>query len=127
MSPQQVSEVRAVAAAPAVRGKIGERAALLIERHRGGPARAVMSGEFDMTSAGLLAGALCEAVEAEPAGLSLDLSAVEFCDCSTAHALMAAKAFARTRGRAFTLAPCSFHVTRVLTLAGAGQLLAVPG
>jgi anti-anti-sigma factor len=125
MSHQQVFELRTAAAAPAVREKIGERAALYIERHRVGPALAVLSGEFDMATADLLAGALREAVEAEPTGLRLDLSGVEFCDCSTAHALTAAKAFARARGRAFTLGPCSFRIARVLTLAGAGQLLAV--
>jgi anti-anti-sigma factor len=83
-----------------------------------GPTIAVVAGELDLTSADELAGVLCEAVLGDPCGVEVDLAAVEFCDCSSLHALAQAQDFARRCGRRLALEQCSPAVKHVLDVLG---------
>ncbi|HEX4790857.1 MAG TPA: STAS domain-containing protein [Actinospica sp.] len=96
------------------------------DEHEDGPVHAVMTGELDLSCARVLTTTLCEAVEAHPTGLRLDLSAVTFCGCSTLRPLFTARFLAGTLGRTFTIGPYSSAVARILELSGSESLLHTP-
>ncbi|WP_371637128.1 STAS domain-containing protein [Streptomyces zaomyceticus] len=87
----------------------------------------VVSGEIDSANASALRRTLRLALLAHPAGVTLDLSAVTFCDCAGLRAVLNARQ-QRLDGahRALALGPVSPRVMRLLELTGTRELLGAP-
>jgi anti-sigma B factor antagonist len=81
------------------------------------------TGEIDIASAPLLAGALLECLDRECRILSVDLEEVSFMDCAGISVLLRAQAEARHRDATLQLTAWSVDVERVLLLGQATQLL----
>ncbi|MFG2837782.1 STAS domain-containing protein [Streptomyces zaomyceticus] len=87
----------------------------------------VVSGEIDSATASELLRSLRLALLAHPAGVTLDLAAVTFCDCAGLRAVLTARHPHIDGGRrALTLGPVSPRVARLLELTGTRELLGVP-
>ncbi|HWG01328.1 MAG TPA: STAS domain-containing protein [Trebonia sp.] len=88
-----------------------------------GPVSAVVTGELDLACVRALTNALCEAVDAHPAGVCVDLTNVDFCGCCAVRSLLTARTFAVDLGREFAIGSQSQTVARVLELTNARSLL----
>lgn len=82
----------------------------------GGGAEVRVAGEIDLDNAAQLRGALLVALDTCPGGVSLDLSAVTFCDCSGLNVLLRARRHAADRHRGFRIGAVSRPVRRLLEL-----------
>lgn len=84
----------------------------------------VVSGEIDSATASELHRTLRLALLAHPAGVTLDLAAVTFCDCAGLRAVLTARHLHLDGGRhALALGPVSPRVARLLELTGTRALL----
>lgn len=91
-----------------------------------GPAGTVLAldGEIDPSSAPTLDTAVARCLEEGPRRLTVDVGAVEFCDCSGVRALTGAAQTAEAEGIGFILRGVDARMLRLLTLTDARDLLA---
>ena len=82
-----------------------------------------LAGDIDVTTADVVRAAARRCLRERPARLSLDLRAVTFCDAAGARALRRARQEAAAARAEFRIIAPSPIVVRVLTLAGADDLL----
>lgn len=89
---------------------------LLVETYpHGERIRAVVSGEIDLQTDQLLDNALQAAVSRSHSGVDLDLSGVQFCDCTGLNVLLRLRRHALKDGKTITIRKISPIVMRVLT------------
>ncbi|MFH9728081.1 STAS domain-containing protein [Streptomyces sp. NPDC017254] len=87
----------------------------------------VVRGEIDSGTASRLQRTLLLALHAHPAGVTLDLSGVTFCDCAGLRAVLAARHRRLAGGlHRLALGPVSARMARLLQLTGTGELLGAP-
>ncbi len=106
--------------------RLGAYATVRLAARGPAPVAVLVAGELDLACADEFAMLLHSALDAYPQGIDLDLAAVRFCDCRGLNALLAARVFARRRGRYFAVGPHSPVVARLLALTGARSLLTAP-
>ena len=82
-----------------------------------------LAGDIDVTTADVARAAARRCLGERPARLSLDLRAVTFCDAAGVRALRQARQEAAAARAGFRIIAPSPVVVRVLTLAGAGDML----
>src|SRR5437660_1783298 len=83
-----------------------------------------LAGEIDLSSADQVRAAVADCLrEPPPTSLTLDLSAVTFCDCAGVRALEWARHRVRAAQVTFTLAGADARLRRTFTLAQADHLL----
>jgi anti-anti-sigma factor len=87
------------------------------------PAVVLFRGEIDVATVPLLSIALDDLLLSPDQDVELDLSAVEFMDCSGVHFLERAIIARRSVGRTLVLSSVSDRVRRVLQLVGVDQVL----
>ncbi|MFD7965200.1 STAS domain-containing protein [Streptomyces zaomyceticus] len=103
----------------------GSHPSMTVEVTPGGTV--VVSGEIDSATASALRRTLRLALLAHPAGVTLDLSAVTFCDCAGLRVVLTARHQHLDGGRhALTLGPVSPRVMRLLELTGTREVLGAP-
>ncbi|OLT14397.1 hypothetical protein BJF78_02955 [Pseudonocardia sp. CNS-139] len=81
------------------------------------------AGEIDVATAGVLRRAACEAVEAEPRSVVVDLSGLTFCGSTGLVTLIDAREHADRRGVGFGTAGGRRIVRRILEITGVGPVL----
>jgi anti-sigma B factor antagonist len=84
--------------------------------------RLKLSGELDVATELLVAGAMTEAVGGGRGRLEVDLSRVSFMDCSGVRVLLRGRRAATAAGTSFRLGARSTAVQRMLLLAGVAAL-----
>nr|WP_280879082.1 anti-sigma factor antagonist [Streptomyces pseudovenezuelae] len=98
-----------------------------IETHPAGDwTLVVVSGVLDIHTEEALQDALCEALNQSVRGIDLDLSEVEFCDCSGLNTLLSVRRRALDEGRTVALQVASGVVHRLLSITGTRSLFTVP-
>jgi anti-sigma B factor antagonist len=86
-----------------------------------GTVRVTVFGDIDFATAELLRAGLIAVLEHVPlSALDLDLSAVDFCDCTGLHALMTVHGAARLMGCRVTISAARLGPGRLLELTGLG-------
>ncbi|MFE2324345.1 STAS domain-containing protein [Streptomyces sp. NPDC059385] len=86
-------------------------------------ARCKVVGEIDFDNAAQLRQTLLTALAAHRGGVSLDLSAVMFCDCSGLSVLLRARRYASDQHLSLRISAVSRPVRRLLELTGTASLL----
>ena len=89
-----------------------------------GHAVVALRGDLDVTGAGDVAAALAQVVDRRPTVI-MDLTSLEFADCSGLRALAGARERARQAGGELLLAAPQRPVLRILSLTGLSDLLTV--
>ncbi|MFJ6086718.1 anti-sigma factor antagonist [Streptomyces sp. NPDC092369] len=118
-----VDEVAFTQSAPSSSGR---RPPLGIETHPAGDwTLVVVSGVLDIHTEQALHDALREALGRSVHGIDLDLSGVEFCDCSGLNTLLSIRRRALDAGRTVTIQVASTVVHRLLSITGTRSLFAV--
>jgi anti-anti-sigma factor len=92
-----------------------------------GEAILVLAGELDLSSGEQLREAALECLADPPEHLSVDLSAVEFCDCAGLRILEWVRLKAEAGGTGFRLLGAHPRTRRLLAIARADELLAACG
>jgi anti-anti-sigma factor len=77
-----------------------------------------VSGELDLDSDQLLQKTLSDALDRAPGGLELDLTGVDFCDCSALNVLLRVRDRARATDKSLVVGAGSPVVQRLLALSG---------
>ena len=85
--------------------------------------RVAVEGDLDLHTAGSVSESLVRACAQAPALVVLDLTAVEFMDCSVLTPVLAARRLARSRGGDLVVRGASPRCRRVLVLTGLAELL----
>ena len=93
------------------------------DRQDGGTLIMQLRGELDLCSRDVLRAAVSRASLARPRTLVLDLSALEFIDCSGLSVLIWARNLLATDGAQLVISDCSPAVRRLIALTGAGEYL----
>ncbi|MEU6553414.1 STAS domain-containing protein [Streptomyces sp. NPDC046915] len=87
----------------------------------------VVRGELDFDADRWLRHDLDDALRRSVDGITLDLSAVDFCDCAGLGILLTLRKRALQQGKTVTIRAGSPTVERLLDLTGAGELFEPPG
>lgn len=87
----------------------------------------VLAGELDLSSGEQVREAALECLADSPEYLSVDLSAVEFCDCAGLRVLEWVRLKAEAAGAGFRLLGAHPRTRRLLSIAHADELLAACG
>jgi len=85
----------------------------------------VLAGDVDTSTVELVRAVAEQCLQQRPQRLSIDLSSVQFCDCSGVRALRGVRADADAAGVEFRLIAPSAWIRRVFVLAEAEELLDV--
>ena len=81
-------------------------------------------GEHDMASTAVITEAFVDAVDNSDADVLVDLTAVEFMDCSTLRTLVSSRAMLTQRSRRLTVqVPSTAFAHRILALCGLGDMV----
>jgi anti-sigma B factor antagonist len=83
-----------------------------------------LEGDIDMSTADTFRAAAADCLGERPARLSIDLSALTFCDCAGVRALQRARCEAAAGDVEFQILAPSGWVRRLFAMAGADDLLA---
>lgn len=86
----------------------------------------VVRGELDFDADRWLGRDLEDALRRSVDGVTLDLSAVDFCDCAGLSILLSLRAQALGQGKTVAVRSSSPMVERLLDLTGAGELFELP-
>lgn len=83
-----------------------------------------LAGEIDVTTASAAVAAVDRCLRDRPAGMTIDLRSVTFCDCAGERMLQDAQRRATAAGAGFRLTGLTAPVRRTMDLMGATGLLA---
>ncbi|MFF2521055.1 STAS domain-containing protein [Streptomyces liangshanensis] len=91
---------------------------------RAGDAHVALAGELDHTTAPQVREAVAACMAERPKSLRLELSGVEFCDCSGLGVLLETRLCVLLAGADLVVAGIGTQLARVISLIGAGDILA---